>query len=189
MNPLRVAQLEPLMQRLGMPHQLPGLMQLLGIALGGRFELPPRTVLAWIRAEGPELKLEAMLGMLPDVPPQFLDLLALGLSERPRQLRGLWALAAGLHPNRWPMARRVLCAVGPDHAEDPGPGQPVSPPGGVPAPTPARVGTVRRRSLRHERRGRPGALVPCRRCRAASSPPRRSAPRRSKRRERRCVIS
>ena len=91
LKPLRVAQLEPLMQRLGMAHQLPGLMQMVGVTLGGRFELPPRTVLLGLgnSGEGPELKLELMLGMLPDVPNQFLDLLALGLSERPRQLRAL----------------------------------------------------------------------------------------------------
>jgi hypothetical protein len=112
MKPLRLAQLEPLMQRLGMAHQLPGLMQLLGIALGGRFELPPRTVLLGMgnSSEGPELKLEAMLGMLPDVPSQFLDLLALGLSERPRQLRALgrWLRAFTPTDSQWPGEFSVL---------------------------------------------------------------------------------
>jgi hypothetical protein len=112
MNPLRVAHLEPLMKRLGMAHQLPGLMQLFGIALGGRFELPGRTVLLGLgnSAEGPELKLEAMLGMLPDVPPQFLDLLALGLSERPRELRALgrWLRAFTPTEGEWPGEFSVL---------------------------------------------------------------------------------
>ena len=36
----RLRRLAPLMQRLGLGHQLPGLMQVVGLVLGGRFELP-----------------------------------------------------------------------------------------------------------------------------------------------------
>lgn len=111
-GPLRVASLEPLMARLGMAHQLPGLLQLVGLALGGRFELPERSTLLGLAQtpEGPELKLEAMLGMLPDLPPQFLDLLALGLSERPRQLRAMarWLRAFTPDELEWPGDFSVL---------------------------------------------------------------------------------
>jgi hypothetical protein len=90
-GPLRVADLEPLMQQLGLEHQLPSVMQLVGLALGGRFELPPGSLLVGVgeTPEGPELALEILLGRLPDVPGSFLDLLALGLFERPRELRSL----------------------------------------------------------------------------------------------------
>jgi hypothetical protein len=88
---LRLNNLEPLMNRLGLAHQLPGVMQVVGLTLGGRFHLPDGSVLIGLAEtpEGPELKLEIMLGRLPDVPQSFLDLLALGLSERPRELRAL----------------------------------------------------------------------------------------------------
>ena len=90
-GPLRLADLMPLLNQLGLAHQLPSLMQVVGLALGGRFDLPHRSVLLGLRdsAEGPELKLEVLLGTLPDLPRGFLDLLMLGLSERPRQLNAL----------------------------------------------------------------------------------------------------
>lgn len=90
-GPLRLVSLDPLVQRLGLSGQLPGLMQVIGVALGGRFELPARSVLLGVgeTPEGPEIKLEVMLGMIPDLPASFLDLLALGLAERPRQLRAM----------------------------------------------------------------------------------------------------
>jgi hypothetical protein len=90
-GPLRVASLGPMLERLGLAHQLAGFMQVVGLALGGRFDLPEHSVLLGLRetAEGPEVKLEVLLGTLPDLPRNFLDLLALGLSERPRQLRAL----------------------------------------------------------------------------------------------------
>ncbi len=90
-GPLRLAGMAPLLERLGMAHQLPGFLQVVGVSLGGRFDLPERSTLIGLRetSEGPELKLEILLGMVPDVPPNFLDLLALGLAERPRQLAAL----------------------------------------------------------------------------------------------------
>lgn len=90
-GPLRLNDLEPLMRQLGLGHRLSGLMRVVGLVLGGRFDLPPRSVLVGLRAteRGVELDLEVMLDMIPDVPPAFLDLLALGLAERPRELRGL----------------------------------------------------------------------------------------------------
>jgi hypothetical protein len=98
--------LTPLMERLGLAHQLPGLMQIFGLALGGRFELPERSVLLslGLTDEGPELELYVLLGMLPDVPPTFLDLVALGLAERPRELKALARWLRALTPEKqdWP---------------------------------------------------------------------------------------
>ena len=106
-GPLSVANLGPLMNRLGIGHQLPSLMRVVGVALGGRFELPSGGVLIGIRSipGGVELKLEILLAALPDLPARFLDLLRLGLAERPRQVAAL---------ERW------LAAFGVDDANEPG---------------------------------------------------------------------
>jgi hypothetical protein len=99
-GPLAVSSLGPLMNRLGIGHQLPGLMRIVGVALGGRFELPHGAVLVGLRntPDGAELKLEILLAALADLPGQFLDLLKLGLAERPRQLAALdrWLGAFGM---------------------------------------------------------------------------------------------
>jgi hypothetical protein len=99
-GPLAVTALGPLMNRLGIGHQLPSLMRIVGVALGGRFELPPGGVLVGVREtpEGAELKLEVLLAAIPDLPARFLDLLKLGLAERPRQLAALsrWLEAFGM---------------------------------------------------------------------------------------------
>lgn len=91
LGPLRLAAMQPLMQRLGLAHQLPSLMQVFGVALGGRFELPEQSVLLGLGQTpmGPELELYVLLGLLPDLPPNFLSLLNLGLAERPRELQAL----------------------------------------------------------------------------------------------------
>lgn len=99
-GPMAVTALGPLMNRLGIGHQLPSLMRIVGVALGGRFELPPGGVLVGVREtpDGAELKLEVLLAAIPDLPSRFLDLLKLGLSERPRQLTALtrWLDAFGM---------------------------------------------------------------------------------------------
>lgn len=99
-GPLSVPTLAPLMNELGIGHQLPSLMRVVGVALGGRFELPDGSVLIGLREgnEGAELKLEILLAAMPDLPSQFLDLLKLGLAERPRQLAALdrWLGAFGM---------------------------------------------------------------------------------------------
>jgi hypothetical protein len=109
---LQLRQLEPLMAQLGLSRRLPGLMQVVALALGGRFELPERSVLIGLSEapDGAELKLEVMLGMIPDLPPSFLNLLALGLSERPRELRGLqrWLEAFTPDESSWPGEFSVL---------------------------------------------------------------------------------
>lgn len=99
-GPMAISTLGPLMNRLGIGHQLPSLMRIVGVALGGRFELPAGGVLLGMREtpEGAELKLEILLAAIPDLPSRFLDLLKLGLSERPRQLAALtrWLEAFGM---------------------------------------------------------------------------------------------
>lgn len=105
---LRLAALQPLMERMGMAHQLSSILQVAGLALGGRFDLPPRSVMIGVSqgGEGPELKLEILLDTIPDVPSNFLDLLALGLAERPRELQALV---------RWMEAFTPTRATGPGH--------------------------------------------------------------------------
>lgn len=90
-RPLRVVDLGPLMDRLGMGEHLSSVMQVVGVALGGRFELPERSVLLGLSetGEGPELKLEILLGRLPDIPASFLELVRLALAERPRERNAL----------------------------------------------------------------------------------------------------
>jgi hypothetical protein len=111
-GPLAVGDLGPLMRSLGLEHQLPGVMKVVGLSLGGRFDLPEQAVLIGVgqTSEGPELRLEVMLGMVPDLPPTFLDLLALGLAERPRELRALgrWLRAFTPDSADWPGEFSVL---------------------------------------------------------------------------------
>jgi len=103
---LRLTDLTPLMDRLGLGHQLPSLMQIVGLALGGRFELPETSVMLGLSEvdDGPELKFEVLLGMIPDLPPSFFDLLAMALAERPRELRSLaqWLQAFTPDSSEWP---------------------------------------------------------------------------------------
>ena len=103
---LWLKQLEPAMRELGLAHQLPGLMHIVGLTLGGRFDLPPGACLLGIGQahDGPELKLEVALGMIPDLPVNFLDLVVMGLSERPRHLQALaqWMRAFTPDDGEWP---------------------------------------------------------------------------------------
>jgi hypothetical protein len=111
-GPLRMTDLTPLMDRLGLSRQLPGLMQIVGLAMGGRFELPTEAVMLGLQEsdDGPELKFEMALGMIPDLPPSFLDLLGLALAERPRELRALntWLQAFTPEEAEWPGQFSVL---------------------------------------------------------------------------------
>jgi hypothetical protein len=111
-GPLRVRDLGPVLEQLGLGHQLPGIMQILGVALGGRFDLPERSVLLAFgnNEDGPEFEIYVLLSMVPDVPPNFLDLLALGLTERPRELNALgrWLQAFTPEDEEWPGNFSVL---------------------------------------------------------------------------------
>jgi hypothetical protein len=89
-----------------MAHQLPGLMQLVGLVLGGRFDLPAGSCLVALAPtrDGAELKLEILLGEIPDLPPNFLDLVVLSLAERPRHLQALATWMRAFTPDEadWP---------------------------------------------------------------------------------------
>jgi len=103
---LRLMDLAPLFDQLGLSSQLSGLMQTFGLVLGGRFELPDNSVLVSIEdgERGPEFELYVLLGMIPDVPRNFLDLLAMGLTERPRELNAMirWLGAFTPENGDWP---------------------------------------------------------------------------------------
>lgn len=103
---LRLADLQPVMDALGIGHRLPGIMQMLGLVLGGRFDLPPHgALLAFGQGpNGPDFEIYVLLAAIPDVPPSFLSLLTMGLAERPRGLQALerWMGAFTPEDEHWP---------------------------------------------------------------------------------------
>lgn len=105
-QPLRLADLEPVLDALGLGHRLPGIMQLFGLVLGGRFDLPAHSALLAFGegATGPEFEIYVLLSAIPDVPPSFLSLLTMGLAERPRGLAALerWMGAFTPEDEHWP---------------------------------------------------------------------------------------
>jgi len=109
---LKLADLGPAFEALGLGARLGGVMQILGLVLGGRFELPPlSTLLAFGQApEGPEVEIYVQLGRIPDLPAEFLSLLTLGLSERPRELAALsrWMSAFTPEDEVWPGRFSIL---------------------------------------------------------------------------------
>lgn len=111
-QPLRIADLQPLLDVLNLGHRLPGILQILGLVLGGRFDLPANATLIGIGQgpEGPEIEIYVLLGMIPDLPPNFLGLLTLGLSERPRELTALerWMAAFTPEDEVWPGRFSIL---------------------------------------------------------------------------------
>ncbi|MEZ5426051.1 MAG: hypothetical protein R2747_07295 [Pyrinomonadaceae bacterium] len=94
---LPLANLQPLMNELGLGHQHAGLMSACALILGARFTLPPNTSTITLRPlrHGLEFRLDVLLDALPDTPGQILSLLRLSLGERPRSLRSLerWLMA------------------------------------------------------------------------------------------------
>lgn len=105
-QPLRLADLQPVLDALGLGHRLPGIMQLIGLVLGGRFEMPANSLLLSFGngPNGPDFEIYVLLNAIPDVPPSFLSLLTLGLSERPRGLQALerWMNAFTPEDEYWP---------------------------------------------------------------------------------------
>ncbi|MEM1237643.1 MAG: hypothetical protein AAGI10_11775 [Pseudomonadota bacterium] len=88
---IRTEDFQPLLDSFGMGDLMAQLTRLFGLALGGSFEAPDGSILLGIAAgaDGPELKVELLIAAIPQVPDSFVDLLRLGLSERPRHLRAL----------------------------------------------------------------------------------------------------
>jgi len=105
-QPLKLADLQPLMQQLGLAHQLGGIIQTLGLVLGGRFELPEHSVLLAFGEgmDGPSFEIYVLLTAISDVPPSFLSLLTMGMAERPAGLRALqrWMSAFTPEQAHWP---------------------------------------------------------------------------------------
>jgi hypothetical protein len=111
-QPLRIADLQPLLEALDLGNRMPGILQILGLVLGGRFDLPAHSLLVGVgqNGDGPEIELYVLLGMIPDLPPNFLGLLSLGLSERPRELVALerWMSAFTPDDDVWPGRFSIL---------------------------------------------------------------------------------
>ena len=110
---LRITDFQPLLDAIGLGDRMPGILQTLGLTLGGRFDLPANACLVAFGqdAEGfPEFELYVMLGMIPDLPPNFLQLLSLGLNERPRELVALerWLAAFTPEDDVWPGRFSIL---------------------------------------------------------------------------------
>ena len=104
---LRLLDLEKLLHRLGIGHQLPSLLSAAGVILGGRFVLPEGSVIIGLRDthKGIELKLDVLVAGMPDPPPQMYQLIKMALSERPGAQTSL---------QRW------VTAMTPDDADSPG---------------------------------------------------------------------
>jgi hypothetical protein len=105
-EPLKLSDLQPVLDALGLGHRLPGIMQMLGLVLGGRFDLPAHSALLAFGEGpfGPDFEIYVLLSAIPDVPPAFLSLLTMGLAERPRGLAALerWMGAFTPEDEHWP---------------------------------------------------------------------------------------
>jgi len=103
---LKLADLQTVLDALGLGHRLPGIMQMIGLVLGGRFELPANAALLAFGdgPSGPDFEIYVLLSEIPDVPPSFLSLLTMGLAERPRGLAALerWMGAFTPEDEHWP---------------------------------------------------------------------------------------
>lgn len=103
---LQLSDLQPVLDQLGLGHQLGSIMQTLGLVLGGRFELPAHSALLAFGngVSGPSFEIYVLLAAIPDVPPSFLSLLTMGLAERPKGLHALerWMRAFTPEDEYWP---------------------------------------------------------------------------------------
>lgn len=88
---LRLLDLESMMNRLGIGHQLSGLLGTIGLILGGRFALPEGSVLIGLRdtGRGFELKLDILLPGVPEPPREMHGLIQMQLAQRPDSQRAL----------------------------------------------------------------------------------------------------
>jgi hypothetical protein len=111
-NGFRLTDMQPMLDELDLGKRLAGILQVVGVALGGRFDIPPGAALvAFGRGpEGVSLELQVMLDAIPDVPPNFLQLLTMNLKERPRELSALERFLEAFTPenNIWPGRFSVL---------------------------------------------------------------------------------
>jgi hypothetical protein len=98
---LRLLDLEPLLHRLGIGGQLPGLLAAAGVVLGGRFVLPEGSTILGLRdtEKGIEMKLDVMIGGMPDPPPQMYSLFNMALNERPQSQKQLRNWVSAMTPD------------------------------------------------------------------------------------------
>jgi hypothetical protein len=99
-----LANLQPLMDRLGLGHRHGGLMSAVAFILGARFTLPPDTAALTLRPAraGVELRLDVNLDALPDPPAQLMALMRLQMTERPKSIQGLDRWLMALTPDGYP---------------------------------------------------------------------------------------
>ncbi len=101
---LPLANLQPLMERLGLGQRHAGLMSAVAFVLGARFTLPPDTAMITLRPTraGIELRLDINLDALPDPPAQLMALMRLQMTERPKSVQGLDRWLMALTPDGYP---------------------------------------------------------------------------------------
>lgn len=121
-QPLRLADLQPALDELGLGHRLPGIMQTVGLVLGGRFDIPAHAALLAFGEgpQGPDFEIYLLLAHIPDVPPSFLSLLTMSMAERPRSLAALerWMSAFTPEDEHWP-GRFSIISLHTDRASPP----------------------------------------------------------------------
>jgi hypothetical protein len=100
---LRLLDLEPLMNALGIGHQLPSILSALGLILGGRFVLPEGSVVLGLRdtTRGLELKLDVLLPAVPDPPREMHGLIQMYLAQRPEMQRALRQWMQAMTPDAY----------------------------------------------------------------------------------------
>jgi hypothetical protein len=98
---LRLLDLEPLLNQLGIGKQLPSLLAATGVIFGGRFVLPEGSVIIGLRDthKGFEMKLDVLVAGLPDPPQQMYQLLNMVLSERPSAQTNLQRWVQAMTPD------------------------------------------------------------------------------------------
>lgn len=109
---LPLAALAPMMDQLGLGVRHQSLVTAVAFILGARYTLPPGCALLTFRPTrlGLELRLDVDLELVPGLPDNIADLIALELSERPRSLRSLeqWVAAFSGEPNESPGSLSVM---------------------------------------------------------------------------------
>ncbi len=100
---LRLLDLEPLMHRLGIGHQLPGLLSAVGLILGGRFTIPEGAIVLGLRdtSKGMELKLEILMPGIPEPPREMHGLINMHLAQRPDAQRSFRHWMQAMTPDEY----------------------------------------------------------------------------------------
>lgn len=100
---LRLLELEPLMNRLGVGSQLPSLLSAVGLILGGRFTLPEGSVIIGLRdtSRGIEMKLDLLLPAIPDPPREMDGLINMHLAQRPDSQRAFRQWTQAMTPDAY----------------------------------------------------------------------------------------